>query len=87
MIRIISNLFSVSRTTGRISVTDDLIKFSSLRAENNIVQAAKMKMETELRDKTLASSSKDKETEMPEEIEEEAEEPATEPTGLMARRI
>ena len=57
------------------------------RAENNIVQAAKMKMETELRDKTLDGFSKDKETEMPEEVEEEAEEPATEPTGLMARRI
>ena len=45
-----------------------------------------MKMETELRDKTLEGFSKDKEPEMDEEIEEEAEEPVTEPTGLMARR-
>ena len=56
------------------------------RAENSIVQAAKMKMETELRDKTLDGFSKDKETEIPEEVEEEAEEPVIEPTGLMARR-
>ena len=56
------------------------------RSENSIVQTAKMKMETELRDKTLEGFSKDKEPEMDEEIEEEAEEPVTEPTGLMARR-
>ena len=56
------------------------------RAENSIVQAAKIKMETELRDKTLDGFSKDKETEIPEEVEEEAEEPVIEPTGLMARR-
>ena len=84
---VLMEIIALIGDTANIDYNMGTKKLDPERAENNIVQAAKMKMETELRDKTLASSSKDKETEMPEEVEEEAEEPATEPTGLMARRI
>ena len=87
MLPVLMEIIALIGDTAGIDYNMGTKKSDPERAENNIVQAAKMKMETELRDKTLDGFSKDKETEMPEEIEEEAEEPATEPTGLMARRI
>ena len=87
MLPVLMEIIALIGDTAGIDYNMGTKKSDPERAENNIVQAAKMKMETELRDKTLDGFSKDKETEMPEEIEEEAEESATEPTGLMARRI
>ena len=87
MLPVLMEVIALIGDTAKIDYDMGVKKSDPERAENSIVQAAKMKMETELRDKTLAGVSEDKETEMPEEVEEEAEEPATEPTGLMARRI
>ena len=55
------------------------------RSNHALVESAKLKMQKELKQKTLDGFSKDIKPE--EEPELEAEEPATEPTGLMARRI
>ena len=87
MLPVLMEIIALIGDTANIDYNMGTKKLDSERAENSIVQTAKMKMETELRDKTLEGFSKDKEPEIPEEVEEEAEEPATEPTGLMARRI
>ena len=87
MLPVLMEIIALIGDTANIDYNMGTEKSDPERSENSIVQTAKMKMEKELRDKTLDGFSKDKETEMPEEIEEEAEEPATEPTGLMARRI
>ena len=55
------------------------------RSNHALVESAKLKMQKELKQKTLDGFSKDIKPE--EAPEPEAEEPATEPTGLMARRI
>ena len=86
MLPVLMEIIALIGDTANIDYNMGTEKSDPERSENSIVQTAKMKMETELRDKTLEGFSKDKEPEMDEEIEEEAEEPVTEPTGLMARR-
>ena len=86
MLPVLMEVIALIGDTAKIDYDMGVKKSDPERAENSIVQAAKMKMETELRDKTLEGFSKDKEPEMPEEVEEDVEEPMTESTGLMARR-
>ena len=86
MLPVLMEIIALIGDTANIDYNMGTEKSDPERSENSIVQTAKMKMETELRDKTLEGFSKDKEPEMPEEVEEDVEEPMTEPTGLMARR-
>ena len=89
MLPVLMEIIALIGDTAGIDYNMGTKKSDPERAENNIVQAAKMKMQKELVDKTLDGFSKDKKTEMPEEVEKEAEAEESEAasTGLMARRI
>ena len=89
MLPVLMEIIALIGDTANIDYNMGTQKEDPERADDHIVQAAKMKMQKELVDKTLDGFSKDKKTEMPEEVEKEAEaeEPEAASTGLMARRI
>lgn len=87
MLPVIMEIIALIGDTANIDYNMGTEKDDPERENDSVVQAAKMKMQKELRNKTLDGFSKNKETEMPEEVEEEAEESEAASTGLMARRI